>query len=91
MLGGMQARTWARWKEGKFKDIDCDLRMRMAHLIGNHKGVRYLFRDKERGYASIRKPNQAFGGQSALDMMLRGELSDLASMREWLNAERRAC
>jgi uncharacterized protein (DUF2384 family) len=84
----MPARTWARWKTGDIGRIDRDLRMRMAHLISIHKGLRYLFKDPARGYAWIRKPNQSFAAQSALDLMLRGELSDLAAMREWLNAER---
>lgn len=90
LLGGMAARTWARWKDGDIGRIDRDLRMRMAHLMGIHKGLRYLFRDPARGYAWVRKPNAGFGGQSALEIMLRGELSDLALMREWLDAERGA-
>ncbi|MFS2326088.1 MbcA/ParS/Xre antitoxin family protein [Brucella sp. H1_1004] len=90
LLGDMSPRTWARWKDGSIGRIDRDLRMRMAHLMGIHKGLRYLFRDPARGYAWIRKPNDAFGGLSALDLMLRGEISDLAALREWLNAERGA-
>ena len=90
LLGDMAARTWARWKEGDIGRIDRDLRMRMAHLMGIHKGLRYLFREPARGYAWIRKPNAAFGGHSALDLMLRGEISDLALLREWLDAERGA-
>lgn len=42
LLGGMSARTWARWKEGGIGRIDRDLRTRMAHLMGIHKGLRYL-------------------------------------------------
>lgn len=90
LLGGMSARTWARWKDGTIGRVDRDLKMRMAHLMGIHKGLRYLFKDPARGYAWVRKPNAAFGGQSALDYMLRGELSDLARMRDWLDAERGA-
>ncbi|MBB4066614.1 MbcA/ParS/Xre antitoxin family protein [Gellertiella hungarica] len=90
LLGGLSARTWARWKEGQIGRIDRDLRMRMAHLMGIHKGLRYLFKDPARGYAWIRKPNDAFAGQSALDLMLRGEMADLSAMREWLDAERGA-
>jgi hypothetical protein len=90
LLGGMAARTWARWKDGEIGRIDRDLRMRMAHLMGIHKGLRYLFREPARGYAWVRKPNAAFAGKSALDIMMRGELSDLALMRDWLDAERGA-
>jgi uncharacterized protein (DUF2384 family) len=90
LLGGMSSRTWARWKDGNIGRIDRDLRMRMAHLMGIHKGLRYLFKDPARGYAWIRKPNSAFAGQSALDLMLRGDMSDLSALREWLDAERGA-
>jgi hypothetical protein len=90
LLGGMSSRTWARWKDGNIGRIDRDLRMRMAHLMGIHKGLRYLFKDPARGYAWIRKPNSAFGGQSALDLMLRGDMSDLSAVREWIDAERGA-
>jgi hypothetical protein len=90
LLGGMSPRTWARWKEGGIGRIDRDLRMRMAHLMGIHKGLRYLFNEPARGYAWIRKPNAAFGGVSALDFMLRGEIADLSAMREWIDAERAA-
>jgi uncharacterized protein (DUF2384 family) len=90
LLGGLSARTWARWKEGNAGRVHRDLKMRMAHLMGIHKGVRHLFKDATRGYDWIKAPNTAFGGKSALDIMLGGELADLAVMREWLDAERSA-
>jgi hypothetical protein len=90
LLGGLASRTWGRWKAGEIGRIDRDLRMRMAHLMGIHKGLRYLFKEPARGYAWIRKANAAFEGHSALDIMLRGEIADLAAMREWLDAERGA-
>ncbi len=87
LLGGMSRRTWARWKAGDVLS-NSDQRMRMAHLMGIHKGVRHLFKDPARGYAWVRKPNAAFGNLSALDLMLRGEMSDIAELRRWLDAER---
>ena len=90
LLGGISMRSWARWKEGSVGRIDRDLRMRMAHLMGIHKGLRYLFKESSRSYEWIRKPNAAFDGMTALDVMLRGEMADLAAMREYLNAERGA-
>ena len=90
LLGSMAPRTWARWKEGNIGRIDRDLRARMAILMGIHKGLRYLFTDPARGYAWIRKPNASFGGQSALDVMMRGEITDLIDIRSYLDAERGA-
>lgn len=90
LLGGMALRTWARWKDGAMGRIDRDLRARMAILMGVHKGLRYLFRDPARGYAWLRKPNAAFDGQTALSILLRGEMTDLIALRGWLDAERGA-
>jgi hypothetical protein len=90
LLGDMAQRTWARWKEGSIGRIDRDLRARMAILMGIHKGLRYLFSDPARGYDWIRKPNAAFNGQSALDIMMRGEIIDLIDLRSYLDAERGA-
>ena len=90
LLGDMAQRTWARWKEGGIGRIDRDLRARMAILMGIHKGLRYLFTERARGYAWMRKPNGAFAGQSALDVMMRGEITDLIDLRAYLDAERSA-
>lgn len=90
LLGDMAPRTWARWKKGDIGRIDRDLRARMAILMGVHKALRYLFTDPARGYAWIRKSNAAFDGQSALDIMLRGEITDLIDLRAYLDAERGA-
>ncbi|MDO8986042.1 MbcA/ParS/Xre antitoxin family protein [Cypionkella sp.] len=90
LLGDMAQRTWARWKEGGIGRIDRDLRARMAILMGIHKALRYLFTEPARGYAWIRKPNAAFADQSALSVMMRGEITDLIDLRSYLDAERSA-
>ena len=90
LLGDMAQRTWARWKDGSIGRIDRDLRARMAILMGIHKGLRYLFSDPARGYAWIRKPNTRFSDQSALNVMMRGEITDLIDIRNYLDAERGA-
>jgi hypothetical protein len=90
LLGDMAQRTWARWKEGGIGRIDRDLRARMAILMGIHKALRYLFTEPARGYAWIRKPNAAFAHQSALSVMMRGEITDLIDLRAYLDAERSA-
>lgn len=90
LLGDMAQRTWARWKTGDISRIDRDLRARMAILMGIHKALRYLFTDPARGYDWIRKPNATFNGKSALDIMMRGEITDLVDLRSYLDAERGA-
>lgn len=88
LLGELSASSWARWKRGEIGGIPRDRRSRMAILMGIHKGLRYLFRDPTRGYAWIRRPNDAFGGKSALDVMMQGEITDLIDVRDYLATER---
>jgi hypothetical protein len=90
VLGGLSPRTWARWKSGEIGRIDRDLATRMSLLMGIHKALRYLFSDPARGYAWVRKPNAAFAGASALEVMLRGSVLDLAQLRAYLDSERGA-
>lgn len=90
LLGGMTSGTWARWKQGDIGRISRDLRARMAILMGIHVGLRYLFADPARGYDWIRKPNGIFGGRCALDIMMRGDITDLIDVRDYLHAERQA-
>ena len=90
LLGRPAPRTYARWKadEADLSRIPHDTRQRLSILMGIHKGVRHVFRGAERGYQWMRKPNRAFGGQSALQRLLAGEIPDLAAVRAYLDAER---
>jgi uncharacterized protein (DUF2384 family) len=88
VLGGLPARTYARWKAGDLGRIDRDLATRLSLLIGIHKGLRYLFSDPERGYAWIGKPNDAFGGRTPAEVMGQGDMFSLARVRSYLDAER---
>jgi len=81
-------RTFARWKSGAPGRMDRDQRARLSNLMGIHKALRLIFKEAERGYAWVRQPNRAFGGASALAVMLNGELTDLMRVRRYLDAER---
>ena len=90
LLGGPAARTYARWKAGQVEPsrVSLDTRERLSTLMGIHRSLRYLFPDPSRGYRWLRKPNQAFGGQPALNRLLAGSIPDLAAVRAYLDAER---
>jgi len=88
ILGGLAARTYARWKAGEPGRIDRDLATRLSLIMGIHKGLRYLFSDPERGYAWVKKPNRAFGERTPAEIMAQGDIFSLARVRSWLDAER---
>ena len=81
-------RTFARWKAGTPGRIDRDQRARMSNLMGIHKALRLIFKEADRAYEWVRKPNATFGGKTALTVMLNGELTDLMRVRRYLDAER---
>jgi hypothetical protein len=81
-------RTFARWKAGEVGRIGRDGKARLSNIMGIHKALKIIFSDASRGYAWVKAPNEAFGGASALTVMLGGELTDLMRVRRYLDAER---
>jgi uncharacterized protein (DUF2384 family) len=86
----MSVRTFRRWKAGDLGNTSRDMKARLSNLMGIYKALRLIFHEPQRGYAWIKAPNAAFGGRSALDVMLGGELTDLMRVRRYLDAERGA-
>lgn len=88
LLGGLSARTWARWKVGAIGRVPRDLKARLSNLMGIHKALRIIFTDADRAYGWVKRPNDAFGTASALDVMLAGELTDIMRVRRYLDSVR---
>lgn len=88
VLLDMKPRTYARWKAEGPGDTGRDQRARLSNLMGIHKALRILFVEADRAYGWVKRPNDAFGGASALQVMLNGELTDLMRVRRLLDAER---
>ena len=84
----MPVRTYARWKADGPQRMGRDGKARLSNLMGIHKALRIIFREPQRSYDWVRKPNVLFGGKSALDIMLGGDLTDLMRVRRALDAER---
>lgn len=81
-------RSYSRWKAGQIGRISRDGKARLSNLMGIHKALRIIFREPQRGYDWIQSANAAFGGRSALQVMLGGELTDLMRVRRYLDDER---
>jgi Protein of unknown function (DUF2384) len=90
LLGRPSERTFQRWRAGQVGQLPNDMIFRLGDLLGIHKALRYMFTDLKRAYAWVRRANDAFGGKSALDVMLQGAPTDIARVRAYLDAERGA-
>ncbi len=90
LLGGTSERTFQRWCAGEIGPLPSDTVFRLGDLLGIHKALRYMFTDIEHIYGWVKRPNEAFGGKSALDVMLQGAPSDISRVRAYLDAERGA-
>lgn len=62
---------------------------RISYVLGIYRALPILFPDQQQADSWIRRPNEAtpFKGGTALALMCAGRLSDLASVREYLNAQ----
>ena len=84
----MSSATYSRWKRGEFGRIGVDLATRLSILLGIHKSLRILFSDNHRAYEFVKRANDAFDGDSALDIMMGGQMTDLFRIRHYLDSAR---
>ncbi|WP_036164316.1 MbcA/ParS/Xre antitoxin family protein [Noviluteimonas dokdonensis] len=83
--------TFYEWKSGRVKrGLDNATLERLSHVFGIHAALQVLLPVPERAHAWVKRENTAplFGGKSALDRMLAGQVSDLYVVRQYLDAQR---
>ena len=88
LLGRPSRATLYNWKAGKTKSLPHDGLRRISYLLGIYKALQILYQDPAQADGWISRPNGAFGGQSALERMLAGDVADLAAVRAHLDAAR---
>jgi len=79
-----------QWKQGKTGPLDRHVLERLSYLFGIYAALQLLLPEQGRADAWLRKPNSAplFGGRSALQRMLGGQVADLYVVRQYLDAQR---
>jgi hypothetical protein len=89
-LLGVGKTTFYQWKQGKVGPLDRHVLERLSYLFGIYAALQILLPVAERADEWIRKPNGAplFGGRSALERMLGGQVADLYVVRHYLDAQR---
>ena len=89
LLGLTSRSTYFKWKKGGNLTLPKDTLERISYVLGIYKALQILLPDERAADAWIHKPNTAppFSGQSALDRMLSGNVSDLYVVRQYLDAQ----
>jgi len=88
-LLGLESRsTFQSWKRGSVSSIPKDALERISYILGIYKGLHILLPKTADEW--VRKPNAAktFGGRSALDRMMSGNVADLFVVRQYVDAQR---
>lgn len=90
LLGLRSRSTFHVWKDGRAGALSRDTVERISYVLGIYKALRILLPSDAAADAWIRKPNAAplFGGRSALDRLMSGNVADLYEVRRYLDAQR---
>ncbi|HYJ39233.1 MAG TPA: MbcA/ParS/Xre antitoxin family protein [Steroidobacteraceae bacterium] len=90
LLGIASRSTFFKWRRERNPRLPRDTLERLSYLLGIYKSLQILLPDPQLADQWVRKPNTAptFGGRSALDRMLSGQVADLYVVRQYLDTER---
>ena len=90
LLGDPPESTFYKWKRQQDGVLGRDTLERISYLLGIYKALQILFPDPAQADAWLHKPNQSalFGGHSAIERMLSGNVADLYVVRQYLDAQR---
>ena len=89
-LLGLSARsTFFKWKKNPNVILPRDTLERISYIAGIYKALQILLPEEKAADAWVKRPNTAspFGGRSALDRMMSGQVADLFLVRQYVDAE----
>lgn len=90
LLGSPARSTFFKWKKDMDGHLSMDTLERISYVLGIFKALHILLPDEDAADSWVNKPNTAriFGGKSALERMMSGQVSDLYVTRQYLDAQR---
>jgi hypothetical protein len=88
LLGEPARSTFYKWRKGEGPVLPRDTLERISYVMGIYKALRILFPTEDQANAWPGKANAYFGGESALTVMLKGSLINLADVRRYLDHAR---
>ena len=88
ILGDPAERTFFKWKRGQVGAVPSDVIRRIGYVAGVWKALQIVYANPAQADAWVRQPNRAFGGQAPIVRMSAGDVTDLAAVRDYLDAAR---
>lgn len=90
LLGVTARSTFFKWKKNPNTVLPKDALERISYVLGIYKAIQILLPDEKAADEWVKRPNTAppFGGRSALDRMMSGQVADLFVVRQYLDAQR---
>ncbi len=88
ILGVPPERTYFEWKKGKVARVSHDTLRRIGYIAGIWKALEIIYSNPELADSWVNRPNKAFGNQTPLARMAAGDVTDLAVVREYVDAAR---
>jgi hypothetical protein len=90
LLGLSSRSTYFKWRHDSLVRLPRDTLERISYILGIYKALQLLLPDTRAADEWVRRSNDAplFGGKSALDRMLSGNVADLYIVRQYLDAQR---
>ena len=88
LLGHPAPRTFFKWKKGEVGAVPGDALRRIGYVSALWKALQIVYQDAAMADAWMIRPNRAFGGQTPLARMCAGDVTDLAVVRDYLDAAR---
>ncbi|WP_323799134.1 MbcA/ParS/Xre antitoxin family protein [Parasphingorhabdus sp.] len=87
LLGSPGRSTFFKWKKDG-GTLPRDTNERISHLLAIFKALEIMLPDERAADGWIRRANHYFHGQSALDVMLNGQIADILRVRQYVDAQR---
>lgn len=88
ILGCPAERTFYVWRAGSAVRVPSDTLRRIGYVAGIYKALQILYSDPRLADGWVKRPNRALGGQTPLQRMSAGDVTDLAEVRSYLDAAR---
>ena len=87
LLGSPARSTFFKWKK-EGGNLPNDTTERISHLLSIYKALEILLPDPQAADKWIKTENEFFDGNTALEVMLGGQVIDIYKVREYVDAQR---